>query len=95
MEAPRDELLTFAVIMEQRLRANDHKTGWANLTNQWLLMRVRQELKELERALKDRSNVHDEAADAANFLMMISDNYAEEQSNAGNQGQTPQGENHE
>ena len=28
----------------------------------------------------------DEAADAANFLMMISDNYAEEQSNATTQG---------
>ena len=75
MDAPRDELLAFACNMERKLRENDHKVGWEHLNDKWLLCRIRQELAELEKVIKCNGNVVDEAADVANFIMMIADNH--------------------
>lgn len=75
----RDELARFAINMEQQLRANDYKGGWASCTPNWLLNRLTQEVAELARVLT--SGVGDpitEAADVANFAMMIADVFREE-----------------
>jgi NTP pyrophosphatase (non-canonical NTP hydrolase) len=78
----RAEVAVFAERMEQRLVANEHKGGWEDNTVWELLGRVREELQELECALHDYSGhrragsvdeVRSEAADVANFLMMITD----------------------
>ena len=75
----RPEVLAFAHVMETRLRANDHKRGWKDADPMWLRRRVNDELREMDAelwrtgALPDRERIVEEAADAANFLMMLSD----------------------
>lgn len=75
----RDPLQKFAIEMERQLRENDHKDGWDGLSMQQLINRVRQETGELEQAIqkarRDDSwgKVIEEAADVANFAMMIAD----------------------
>jgi hypothetical protein len=83
----RSKVDSFADAMEERLRANDHKGGWDNCTPRWLLQCLRSEVEELHEALelpcprcgnKTRGNhaareVMREAADIANFAMMIAD----------------------
>ena len=77
---PRPDVQWFALEMERALRANDHKGGWWNSANGWLLRRLGQEVRELRRAMRQRSSeVGDaalirEAADVANLAMMIADN---------------------
>ena len=43
----------FAKAMEDRLRANDHKGGWANELPQGLIERCREELGELDDAVDE------------------------------------------
>lgn len=79
----RDELAYFAIEMERKLRANDHKTGWRGLAFPHLLKRLHQETAELERALNatddpDYRRIVTEAADVANFAMMIANNAQDE-----------------
>lgn len=75
---PRAQVQRFALAMEAELRANDHKGGWHACTLSWLLRRLRVEVNELERAIKHKQRVGaevlSEAADVANFAMMIADN---------------------
>jgi NTP pyrophosphatase (non-canonical NTP hydrolase) len=74
----RGEVVEFALAMERELRANDHKRGWAGLTLKQLLNRLREETSELQKALGDGKGVDEvqaEAADVANFALMIADNY--------------------
>lgn len=80
----RPEVRWFARKMEERLRANDHKGGWNNCDTEWLLGRLNEEVEELESEFdrKERSghailrpeSIAREAADVANFAMMIADN---------------------
>ena len=70
-------LAWFTNEMQSKLDANSHKSGWHSCTQQWLLNRLRQETKELERAIAKDKNVVQEAADVANFAMMIADNFAD------------------
>lgn len=66
----------FAEQMELKLRDNDHKGGWARCEHSWLLDRLKQEVGELEKALDqvdNQENVIKEAADVANFALMIAD----------------------
>jgi NTP pyrophosphatase (non-canonical NTP hydrolase) len=82
----RPELTTFVEHMEAALKANDHKGGWEEMSLFELIGRCRQEFFELEQALSamrhDKSDVQrlqrviEEAADVANFAMMIADNAA-------------------
>jgi NTP pyrophosphatase (non-canonical NTP hydrolase) len=75
----RSEVLSLALAMERKLRANDAKKGprgWKDHEPMRLLARVRQETKEVERALTnivDPSEVLDECADVANMVMMVAD----------------------
>ena len=67
----------FAEAMEQKLKENDYKGGWSGCTPSWLLRRLRAEINELARALKHHKRtpalIAREAADVANFAMMIAD----------------------
>jgi len=88
-DALRPEVLEFAKIMERKLRENNEKGGWKTCSTWWLLGRAHEELVELRNALDswmakrdfcsgDRirrlaADVIEEAADVANFVMMIAD----------------------
>jgi len=71
----RAEVERFADVMEERLKENDHKGGWLTCSSEYLLRRLREEVDELETALTEDSNddLIAEAADIANFAMMIAD----------------------
>ena len=74
----RPEVLWFAQQMEAKLQANDHKGGWENESIHSLIGRLGQEWRELHDALfppwkRDPERVAEEAADVANFAMMIAD----------------------
>lgn len=65
----------FAEKMELKLRENDHKGGWEHCSPHWLLDRLKQEVLELENAISssDANEITKEAADVANFALMIAD----------------------
>lgn len=85
----REPLVRFVFAMEAELQANDHKGGWEGCTLRQMLDRLREETDELEEAvatLEDyqgestdparrhlQVQVRREAADVANFAMMIHD----------------------
>ena len=72
----REIVYNFAKIMENKLKQNDYKGGWSNCDIKWLLSRLKEETVELEQAIENKSkeNIVKEAADVANFAMMIADN---------------------
>jgi NTP pyrophosphatase (non-canonical NTP hydrolase) len=79
--AMRPEVLAFAWLMERELRANDHKPGWKHDSQRQLLNRLHQEVRELHNeilqpawSMPNYQRVPKEAADVANFAMMIADN---------------------
>jgi NTP pyrophosphatase (non-canonical NTP hydrolase) len=66
----------FAAAMAERLDANSYKRGWASMSPRRLLVRLKQETAELQRALaagRPAADVVREAADVANFAAMIAD----------------------
>jgi len=72
----------FARLMEGKLEKNRHKgdrEGWLRKTPQDLLFLLRKEVEELEGALNSGSpeDVESEAADVANFAMMVMDSFRE------------------
>jgi hypothetical protein len=69
----RWEVQEFAERMELKLRENDHKAHWRKTNRAYLMERLRQEMRELERAVRANKGVHDEAVDVANFAMMVFD----------------------
>ena len=72
----RNSVNWFAGQMELKLRDNDHKGGWGKCEHNWLLDRLKQEVEELEKTLDqvdNQENVIKEAADVANFALMIAD----------------------
>lgn len=74
----RPEVAWFAGIMEERMRANDHKGGWRGDRPADLMLRLYQEAAELYEEIRPGystvpSRVEKEAADVANFAMMIAD----------------------
>lgn len=72
-EPVRDSVLAFACDMERRLRANDHKGGWQDCGLFQLHDRLFDEWRELFVAIRTEENIVGEAADVANFAMMIAD----------------------
>ena len=80
---PRPEVKRFAQEMERQLTENDHKGGWKKCDYLYLMSRLKEETGELHRAIQARFlvNIHaeklitKEAADVANFAMMIADVY--------------------
>jgi len=83
----RPEVQKFACLMEIKLRQNDDKGGWKDKSTNTLVLRVYDEVQELREAISDSSaalsleeviaNVEFEAADVANFVMMLADNFRE------------------
>lgn len=72
----RVELARFVEHMEAKLAANDHKAHWSGSTDSYLLMRLMQEVRELQKALEAFESgigIVEECADVANFAMMIAD----------------------
>lgn len=71
----RPEVQRFAELMELRLRANDHKPGWKQDILPALFRRLQQEAAELDGAIDfgTADEIAREAADVANFAMMIAD----------------------
>jgi NTP pyrophosphatase (non-canonical NTP hydrolase) len=72
----RWQVVAFAYAMEERLRANDHKGGWDGCDKNWLLYRLVDETGELAGEVYEETGdnqVLHEAADVANFAMMIAD----------------------
>ena len=81
----RPEVERFAWAMEMKLRKNDHKGHWSGCTNAYLLRRLVGETEELRLAMlgpdgqksltvAEAEYIIREAADVANFAMMIADN---------------------
>lgn len=71
----------FAAAMGERLDENSHKSGWWRESPRWLLHRLKQELGELERAIKRHESperIRHEAADVGNFAAMVADVYADQ-----------------
>jgi NTP pyrophosphatase (non-canonical NTP hydrolase) len=70
----------FSIHMLDKMRKNAHKAHWSTVTQQWLLNRAMDELRELQDAVNegDPETIVKEAADVANFAMMIADNAKEE-----------------
>jgi NTP pyrophosphatase (non-canonical NTP hydrolase) len=71
----RESVSWFAEQMEAKLIENDRKYGWGELTDEYLFKRLNEEIFELGLALRIGENVEREAADVANFCMMIADNW--------------------
>lgn len=63
----------FVAAMRGKLAANKHKGTWKDCDLEWLLMRLRQEVDELEEAVRKGKGVLGEAADVGNFAMFIAD----------------------
>ena len=70
----RPSVRRFAELMERELRANDHKGGWSDDAPNALLARLIEETGEMARAMVIGGDVAKEAADVANFAMMLSEN---------------------
>jgi len=76
----RPKVRRFAEYMELKLRENEHKPGWQSDPAPGLLRRLREETVELEDILELKESpvlrtfVTGEAADIANFAMMLADN---------------------
>lgn len=69
----RPELELFTQFMENKLKLNDHKGGWEKCTIEDLFNKLRREVDELQAAIEGEPNLNVafEAADIANFAMMI------------------------
>ena len=83
----RAEVRWFAQQMELQLRANDWKGGWHNDGPAPLYGMLRQEMQELAYAIfprceEEAERIVKEAADVANFAMMIADNAQREASSS-------------
>ena len=74
-------VLAFAHEMERKLAQNRHKgdrSGWLHVSPESLIERIGDEFGELCEAVDRRDpsqHVYDEAADVANFAMMVADSY--------------------
>ena len=72
-------LFEFASAMMTELQRNSYKGGWHHCSDAYLLRRLRDEVNELEKEARRRKGrnteaIVSEAADVANFAMMIADN---------------------
>lgn len=72
----RKSLSLFSNAMENKLRQNDWKGGWEQLSVSYLIKRLSDEVEELKSAIKtnDIKQISLESVDVANFAMMIFDN---------------------
>ena len=84
----RESVKWFTEQMERKLQEHDDRNGWDNCQIGWLMKRIREELEEVRvawveaRLGSEWQSVIDEAADVANFAMMIADNARQEMDNS-------------
>lgn len=77
----RSEVKWFAEHMESKLQENEHKTGWADCTVDFLSSQIRKNLNELDSMFQElpsnysvfSANVIRQCSDMANYAMMIAD----------------------
>lgn len=73
----RPEVKAFALAMETVLRSNDYKGGWKDSGQEYLRSRLNEERIELTEMVllrpDDKVSILVEAADVANFAMMVAD----------------------
>jgi NTP pyrophosphatase (non-canonical NTP hydrolase) len=67
------KVLVFGGAMMEKFAANIHKGRWDDCDPEWLLDRLQEELTELREAVANGGDVRAEAADVANFALMIAD----------------------
>ncbi len=72
---PRESIKNFAQHMESALVENEHKGGWQGCEMSHFIKCLKKQLQDLMLSLADRDNerITKEAADIANFCMMISE----------------------
>lgn len=84
IEDVRPAVQGFAILMEERLRENDHKGSWSDCDRSYLVGSMHGKILILKTILlKQRlpptregiAYVRKKAVDAANFLMLIVDNF--------------------
>src|SRR4030042_6986754 len=86
-DIPREGVYPFAMIMGARLREHDDRPGWRGEPFRYLIFRLNEELNKLyvcfshpvlmdgeAEPMADPERIINEAADVANFAMMIADN---------------------
>ena len=81
MRLTRELPSAMAAAMQQELDRNAHKAGWDRMLPGELLRRLKQEMGELDRAVKrgaDAAVVWSVAADVSNFAAMLADVYEDE-----------------
>ena len=68
-------VISFTESMIEKLGENEHKAHWDTVDEAYLMRRLEEETKELAEALAkgDTAEIIREAADIANFAMMIAD----------------------
>lgn len=69
----------FSCHMEEKLLRNSYKGGWEECKNVYLLDRMDEEIAKLKDCIingEPSALVVSEAADIANFAMMLADNYS-------------------
>ena len=76
----------FAQQMERVLRQNDYKGGWQEMFIEDLIDRLHEEVSELETCGCKPRRIIKEAADVANFAMMIADQHRSSAQRAGGGG---------
>ena len=71
----REPLSEFAILMEFKLRKNDHKTGWVHLPVEALFKFLMIEIEEFKVAHEflGRAEAQKELVDVANYCMMLHD----------------------
>lgn len=87
MLEPREEVKWFAEQMEAKLKENDHKTGWTNCVDGYLLSNLQAKAEKLKIALgyycshcsthhgsKGVEEIIKQSVNIANYAMMIADN---------------------
>lgn len=70
------KVLLLAAQMFVELDRNSFKHGWSTCSNKYLYKKLNEEIAELKVAVRsgNKDVILSEAADAANFIMMITDN---------------------
>lgn len=79
--SPRTSVINFASDMEAQLKVNEHKGGWGNSTEAYLIACLEGNLNALDNELskdsRDKYEITIRCANIANFAMMIADNEGE------------------
>jgi NTP pyrophosphatase (non-canonical NTP hydrolase) len=74
----KEKITLFSRAMLEKLNENSNKGSWESCELDYLFCRLQEEVRELQHAVYENSSPLDairrEAADVANFVMMIADN---------------------